>query len=340
MLASPDILNVILHNATMMSDIIWKLTALGQLALLLEASAPKPGNVNRSARFSDTDYRHFLTSASMMSRGLNRCAFQGIKLGTSQLAPEEVSLGELIETCVSDSLNGLNQRNTILGSILLYVPLTVSMAASLVNNLHFSVEDISSWLKIVIQNATVEDTIGLYRAFIRSTPGGHKIKEAPEWSDAHRRYDFDNPNVFDNIREDNLKLIELFRMSSNVDEISQEYANNFKSILGEVYPFIAAISHSLEDLEEAIVRAFVWLLSKRPDGLIIKKAGRAQAEEVRVLAESAMRDWSEICGPEELIVKLDEALRQEGNLLNPGTTADIISTAVFCRLVSLTYPES
>jgi triphosphoribosyl-dephospho-CoA synthase len=337
---SPHILNVAICNEIIMSDINWKLAALGQLALLLEASAPKPGNVNRSARFSDTDYRHFLTSASMMSRGLYRCASQGIKIGRKQLTPDEAALGELIETCVLDSLNGLNQRNTILGSILLYVPLTVSIAASLVNKPYFSIEDVGKWIKSVIQNTTVDDTVGLYRAFIRSTPGGHNIKEDPEWSDAHRRYDFDNPNAIDNIIEDNLKLIDLFRMSSDVDEISQEYANNFQFILGEVYPFVAAITHSLEDLEEAIVRSFVWLLSKRPDGLIIKKAGRTRAEEIRSMAEMAMKNWSEICGPEELIVKLDEALRQEGNLLNPGTTADIISTAVFCRLVSLTYPES
>jgi triphosphoribosyl-dephospho-CoA synthase len=322
-----------------MSDIIWRLAGLGQLALLLEASAPKPGNVNRNARFSDTDYRHFLTSASMMSRGLQMCAAQGVKIGTNELSPSEAGLGELIEICVADSLNGLNNRNTILGSILLYVPLTVSMAASLVNKLSFAVQDVERWLTIIIQNTTVNDTLGLYRAFIQSSPGGNKIKEEPEWSDAHRRYDFDNPNVISNITEDDLNLVELFKMSSDVDEISREWANNFRLILGEVYPFILAISNSLEDLEEAIVRSFVWLLSKRPDGLIIKKAGRVRAEEVRALAESKMKNWSEKDGLENLIVRLDDALRQEGNLLNPGTTADIISSAVFCRLVSLTYPD-
>jgi triphosphoribosyl-dephospho-CoA synthase len=322
-----------------MSDIIWKLTGLGQLALLLEASAPKPGNVNRRARFSDTDYRNFLASASMMSRGLHACATQGVKLGKNEITPSEVGLGELIEMCVADSLNGLNQRNTILGSILLYVPLTVSIAASLVNRPQFSVKDIKNWLKTVIQNARVEDTIGLYRAFIRSTPGGHKIKETPEWSEAHRRYDFDNPNVISNIIEDNLSLFELFKMSSDVDEISREWANNFELVFDEVYPFITSISHSLEDLEEAIVRSFIWLLSKRPDGLITKKAGKARAEEVRILAELTMKNWSEINGLQDLIDKLDDALRQEENLLNPGTTADIVSTAVFCRLVSLTFQQ-
>jgi len=276
----------------------------------------------------------------MMSRGLHRCASQGIKIGTRELSPKDAQLGELIEICVLDSLNGLNQRNTILGSILLYVPLTVSMAASLVNKQHFLIEDIEKWLKTVIENTTVDDTVGLYRAFNRSTPGGHKIKEEPEWSDAHRRYDFENANAIDNIIEDDLRLIDLFRMSSDVDEISQQYASSFRFILKEVYPFVSALSHSLEDLEEAIVRSFIWLLSKRPDGLIVKKAGRARAEEIRALADATMKNWSDRGSPEELIVKLDEALREEGNLLNPGTTADIISTAVFCKLVSLTYPQN
>lgn len=323
-----------------MSDITWRLTELGQLSLLLEASAPKPGNVNRSARFSDTEYRHFLASASMMSRGLHVCASKGVRIGKSKLAPEEAGLGALIETCVSQSLTGLNKRNTILGSILLYVPLTVAIAASLVEDKHFSAGNIQRWLHRIIQATTVGDTVRLYRAFARSTPGGRKIKEDPQWSDVHTRYDYDNPAAIDNVVKDDLTLAELFSLSSDIDEISREWASDFGLILGEVYPFIAEISHSLDDLEEAIVRSFIWLLSKRPDGLIIKKAGRARAEEVRRLAEKTVQNWSDVCEPVELIVRLDEILREEGNLLNPGTTADIISAAVFCTLVGLVYPES
>ena len=265
-------------------------------------------------------------------------ASKGVRIGKEKLAPAEVGLGALIETCVSESLTGINRRNTILGSILLYVPLTVAIAASLVEDQHFSTESVRNWLRRIIQETTVRDTVELYRAFARLTPGGRMIKEDPQWSDTHRRYDFDNPAAIDNILEDDLKLADLFRLSSDIDEISREWASNFELILGEVYPYIATISHSLGDLEEAIVRSFIWLLSKRPDGLIIKKAGRAKAEEIRSLAEKTVRNWSEACEPVELIVRLDEILREEGNLLNPGTTADIISAAVFCRLVSLSYP--
>ena len=53
-----------------------------------------------------------------------------------------------------------------------------------------------------------------------------------------------------------------------------------------------------------------------------------------------MDSWSVENGSENLIVSLDKVLREEGNLLNPGTTADIVSVATFCRLVEITYTDS
>jgi triphosphoribosyl-dephospho-CoA synthase len=274
----------------------------------------------------------------MMSRGLNLCATRGFYIGTGQLTPEEAKLGELIETCVSDSLTGLNKKNTILGSILLYIPLTVAIAASLANRPQFSSDNVGHWLQRIIQGTSVEDTLGLYRAFARLVPGGQNIKQDSYWSEIHRRYDFDNPKSIDNIIDDNLRLEELFRISSEIDEISKEWADYFHMILHEIFPYIKGISQSLEDLEEAIVRTFVWLLSRRPDGLIVKKAGRERAEEVRKIADETIKNWSDSIETEKVIATLDSVLRLEGNLLNPGTTADLISAAVFCRLVSLSFP--
>jgi triphosphoribosyl-dephospho-CoA synthase len=334
---TPNIYIAVSYSTSIMNDLTWKLASLGQLALLLEASAPKPGNVNRSATFSDMDYRHFLASASMMSRGLYLAANRGCLIAAEQLAPENAKLGELIEICVSDSLNGVNNRNTILGSILLYMPLTAAIAASLTLEQHFSVDDISKWLETIIGATSVEDTLGLYRAFAHSAPSGQNIKHDTYWSDIHRRYDFDNPDAIKNITHDCLRLEDLFRISAEIDEISKEWSIHFHSVLYEIHPFIQKISHTLDDLEEAIVPTFVWLLSKRPDGLIIKKAGRERAEEVRMIAYEAFNNWSESNKPEERIAALDEVLRREGNLLNPGTTADLVSATVFCRLVSMSY---
>ena len=318
---------------------MWKIVGLGQLSLLLEASSPKPGNVNRIACFSDMDYRNFLTSASLLSRGLHESATRGIALAEGKMDLAEIGLGELIHICVQDSLTGLNHRNTILGSILLYVPLTVSMAASLRDEPRFSIDRIRNYVKTIIEQTTVKDATELYRAFQLTSPGGSMIKEDPKWSNLHRRYDFDNPNAIQNLVDDNVSLTDVFKMSSDVDEISSEWSSGFQRTLLEVLPYLKGVTNKLEDLEEGIVRTFVWLLALRPDGLIVKKAGRSRAIGIQKLAKTTMDNWSEEQGPENLINSLDKILREEGNLLNPGTTADIVSIAAFCRLVNLTFPE-
>jgi len=322
-----------------MSDIVWKIIGLGQLSLLLEASSPKPGNVNRTACFSDMDYRNFLTSASLVSRGLYESATRGVALAKETLEPSEIGLGELIHICVMDSLTGLNHRNTILGSILLYVPLTVAMAASLTDKPQFSIERIHHYIQKITEHTTVEDATNLYKSFRLSQPGGRMVKEDSHWSNLHRRYDFDNPKAIDHLIEDNVCLSDVFQMSAQVDEISNEWSNGFNRTLDEVLPYLTDVTSKLENLEEGIVRTFVWLLAQRPDGLIAKKAGRDRAEEIQLLAKTTMDNWSEEEGPENLIISLDRILRKEGNLLNPGTTADIISVATFCRLVNITFPD-
>ena len=163
------------------------------------------------------------------------------------------------------------------------------------------------------------------------------IKEDPKWSALHHRYDFDNPKAEEYLIEDSVSLSDLFQMSSQVDEISSEWSNGFKRTLDEVLPYLTKVTTKLEDLEEGIVRTFVWLLSHRPDGLIVKKAGRDRAVEIQLLAKTTMDRWSVKNGSENLIISLDKVLREEGNLLNPGTTADIVFVATFCRLVEITY---
>ena len=320
-----------------MKVIPWTLSSLGQLSILLEASSPKPGNVNRLQSFSDTDYRHFLASASLMSRGLHLAASRGVALAEDKLKPEEIGLGEIILRCAEDVFTGINKRNTILGTILLQVPLVVSSAAVIHHESCFSAKGIEPWIREVLDHTTPEDTINTYRAFHLSGLRGAMNKEAGTWTEFLDRYDIQNPNVYDNIREDEISLHQLFRASAPVDEISREWSEYFKLTLHEVYPRLERYSAGLEDLEEGIVKLFVWLLSQRPDGLIVKKVGLARAEEVRILAEKTIRDSGFVDGA-KLVLLLDKKLREEGNLLNPGTTADLVSAAIFCKLVAGEFP--
>jgi triphosphoribosyl-dephospho-CoA synthase len=319
-------------------EITWTLASIGQLSILLEASSPKPGNVNRQMGFSDTDYRHFLASAALMAKSLHLSAERGITLAEGTIQPSEVCLGELILQSAKDTFTGINKRNTILGTILLHVPLVVACAATIRQEGSFKSKRVAEWLKVIVENTTVDDTIKLYRAFHLARSTSPKHNESTSWTDAHSRYDIDNKNIFENIAEDALTLKALFEMSSEVDEISNEWANQFSLTLTKVFPYLDDVTESLEDLEEGIVQTFIWLLSLRPDGLITKKAGEQRAEEVRALAEKIMNAWNHSSGPVEVMFQLDVELRKEGNLLNPGTTADLVSTAILCKLVSLEFP--
>ncbi|MHA2204763.1 MAG: triphosphoribosyl-dephospho-CoA synthase [Candidatus Thorarchaeota archaeon] len=321
-----------------MTDIPWTISSMGQLSILLEASSPKPGNVNRLQRFSDTGYRHFLASASLMGRGLYDAAKRGVDLAAGLIKPSEVKLGKLIFACSEDVFTGLNKRNTILGTVLLYIPIVVCSAAAVQEDSKFTVKGTKKWLRNVIDATTFEDSIEVYRAFHVSKPGGDRNKETMSWTALHDRYDIDNPQVYDNISEDGLTLQELFKASAEVDSITKEWSEYFEMTLNEIFPHLDKHTRGLEDLEEGIVKTFVWLLSQQPDGLIVKKAGADRAENVRALAQRIIEENPEGATGGSLMAQLDKELRKEGNLLNPGTTADLVSAAILCKLIAVSYP--
>lgn len=319
-----------------MNDIPWKFSSIGQLAILLEASSPKPGNVSRLKRFSDTGYRHFLASAASIGRGIYNSSQRGIRLARNELEPSEVQLGFLIYECGKDIFTGLNKKNTLLGTILLHVPLTVALSALISDEEKFSPKGAKGWMKIILNGTTNDDAIDLYRAFhLLEKHSGELNKQSGSWDDIHDRYDISNPNVYTNLREDGINLLGLFQIASNVDTIASEWADYFHLTFTKSYPYLKKQSTGLADLEEATVRTFIWLLSIQVDGLIVKKAGIEKAEEIRLHAEKIIdSDFKE-----EDIKILDQILRVDGNIFNPGSTADLVSAALVCRLTELHFGE-
>src|SRR5688500_10935415 len=89
------------------------LAAAAQLACLLEASAPKPGNVSPGHVFADTTYEDFLASAAAI----------GSPLGTAGSRP----LGETIRLAVL-ATRRWTTANTNLGIVLLLAPLARAAA--------------------------------------------------------------------------------------------------------------------------------------------------------------------------------------------------------------------
>ncbi len=201
----------------------------------------------------------------------------------------------------------------------------------------FDVDRLKEWVRIIVDHSTVNDTLDVYRAFHIANPGGDKNREVNTWTDIHDRYDINNPNVMQNIIEDNLTLVDLFRLSSEVETLSNEWSNYFSDIVNEVFPYLSAQSGDLNDVEEGIVRTFLWLLARQPDGLIIKKAGLEKAKEIQSFAKEVLESSSNGQDSSRLLDRLDMILRSDGNRYNPGTTADIISVAILLKLIQMSY---
>jgi triphosphoribosyl-dephospho-CoA synthase len=320
-----------------MSENAWKITSVAQLSVLLEVSSPKPGNVNRLRRFSDTGYRHFLASASLLARGLFKSADKGAQLVSGSIGPDEVELGPLILECSQDVFSGLNRRNTIIGTILLYIPVVVAAGATIAQTGGFDARILRSWVKKIIDSTTVNDTLNMFNAFHLANPRGNRNREIQTWTGIHDRFDINNPEVMENIRQDNITLQEMFRLSSEVEPISKEWSDYFKLTIDEVYPYLNRVSTCLDDLEEGVVRTFIWLLARQPDGLIIKKAGMRKAQEIQKLAKEIVASETGNKNTTHLLGELDSILREDGNRHNPGTTADFVSVAILLRLLEMTF---
>lgn len=113
-----------------------------QLACLLEASAPKPGNVSPGKHFQDARYEEFLASA--------------IAIGPAFAA--DLPLGEMIHVAIRATAQW-TRSNTNLGIVLLLAPL--ARAARTNRSLHN-----------VLASTTVEDAREAYAAIRLARPGG------------------------------------------------------------------------------------------------------------------------------------------------------------------------
>jgi len=86
---------------------------------------------------------------------------------------------------------------------------------------------------------------------------------------------------------------------------------------------------NFKDLNTAVIHTFLKVLAKYPDTFIARKVGFGKAQEVSFVAEEVLKFGG--LGTPKGKAKLHEfdlMLRQSSNLLNPGTTADIIAAAL------------
>lgn len=289
-----------------------------ELAILLEASAHKPGNVSVVTNFENTRYEHFLASAVAAAVSFERAAEQGILVSEGKIQLTEVSVGRLIKECVVDIDAWQHGGNTLLGTVILLVPIAVA-AGMVSSESAFEISTLRKNLRHVVVSTTPEDAINVYKAIRIANPSG--LGKAP-------KLDVNDPNSTDLIFEEKTSLYQVFKIAESYDSICSEWVNNYQITFDLAYPSLTEQTKNAKDLDTAILHTFLKVLAAHPDTFIARKVGLEKSSEVSLQAKEVLDLGLETSRGRERLGRFDRKLRKSGNLLNPGTTADIIATAL------------
>jgi len=290
-----------------------------QLAVLLEASANKPGNVNRANGFEGTRYEHFLASAVAIVSSFETAAKHGILVSDGNRSINEVELGVIIRDCVSNINTWQHGGNTLLGTSILLSPLAVSAGMAQTKDGTFEISELRENLKLVTESTTPEDAVKVYEAIRTANPGG--LGKAAN-------LDVNDPASAAKIRRENVSLFQVFKLAASYDMICSEWVNNYPITFDLAYPSLLKQLERGNELEKTIISTFLCVLAEHPDTLIARKTSTKKAREISSMTREILKLGIETSGGKEYLDRFDEKLRQSGNLLNPGTTADIIAAAL------------
>jgi triphosphoribosyl-dephospho-CoA synthase len=267
-------------------------TENAQLALLLEVSGtPKPGNVDREREYPDLRFEHFVTGAVGARDGL-------------ALAAEGGAVGESFRRAVA-GMSDQSGGNTQFGALLLTTPLVRAAADG----------DLTpSGASSVVEETTVEDTVGFYEAFEYVDVAVGDPPEEMEPLDVRRGAD-----AIPEVRRRGITLGDLMADSADVDGIGAEWTAGF--------PRTFSGAERLQSLDGPVTdrAASVYLdaLAAEIDTFVVTKHDRETAAEVKRRA-GAVRD-----GREDIEAFAAELVERG---INPGTTADVVAGALFVAL--------
>lgn len=264
-------------------------------ACILEATAPKPGNVSPGFDFDDLAYSDFIEAAEM----------------TSDVFDEsDESFSHLVLEASSDVADEIG-TNVNLGILLLLGPLVQAEPTQ-------RPYDWASWstrVRDVLVNLTADDSARLYNAINAAAPGGMGQSE---------EMDLSGPAP-----DDFLAAMDVARKQ---DLIAENYCDGFSQLFEDVVPVVWQSISESGDLLAGIVAAHVKLLSAFPDSLIVRKFGNAVAGDVQQRAAFDSSDPQKLAAFDRFLRDGTVDLSGQHRNINPGTTADLIAAALYILL--------
>ncbi len=291
-----------------------------ELAILLEVSADKPGNVNFVVGFEGTRCEHFLASAVAAAPSFEEAANRGIAVSNNKLCISDVGMGQIIKKCVADINAWQKGGNTLLGTVMLFVPIAVAAGMTPTKGtFDFEIPRLRENIKLAVESTTPEDAVHLYEAIDIAKPSG--LNGAPD-------LDVNDPNSKERLLNENVSLYQVFKIAAGYDDVCSEWVNNYPITFNLAYPYLVEQLKS-RDLNTAIIHTFLKVLSEHPDTFIARKVGFEKTREISLDAEKVLElGGVETSKGRKSILKFDRKLRESGNHFNPGTTADITAAAL------------
>ena len=267
-----------------------EVAAAGQLACLLEVSAPKPGNVSPNRHFHDTRYEDFLASA--------------VAIGPALADAGQYPVGSTIRRAVV-ATRQWTRSNTNLGIVLLVAPLARAALQS--------GGGLRERLRRVLASTTVQDAAEVYAAIRHAHPGGLGEATAEDVSET--------PSV---------TLREAMGLAADRDAIAREYITDFALTFDVGVPALRRAREEGLPWIDATVDTYLALLDSTADTHIARKLGRTEAEAVSLRAREVLNAGGiRTEAGRQALAELDSDLRDPRNRRNPGTTADLTCAAIF-----------
>ncbi len=283
----------------------WPIHEAVRIACVMEAAAPKLGNVHPGASFADMRFEHFVASASAISE-----CFRDTP---------NVGVGEQVLSSVQQ-MRSACQTNTHLGTILLLAPLASAIHCCKQRS-SGTLADLKAEIDATLTGLMPQDCANVYEAIQLTRPGGLGSTDQADVSEQP-------PD----------SLVDAMRLAPRHDSVAQQYVNGFADIFDGVLPCLESQMRDRDPLQAITLTQLDWL-AEHLDGLIVRKAGEQVAQDIRARTAGVRNYYQELPVDSRPKLsntsewqKLDASMRCPANRLNPGTTADLIAAALFVRL--------
>ena len=134
--------------------------------------------------------------------------------------------------------------------------------------------------------------------------------------------------------EPTLGLREAMASAAERDSIASEYVTDYALTFGTGLPALVDALDAGLAVRDAIVELHLKLLARAPDTLIARKRGAEAAARVSAGARDVLAAGGVRTAPgRQMLQRFDASLRERGNALNPGTTADLVTATLFVALL-------